>query len=127
MVLCTRPGGVGVEPPDETVDRPETDPSTILRAWIESSDGSISRGLVEALSREGALVELASAAQLETGAEVAVRLSLDPLAPTLGLLARVVSVTVQGGSWQCELAWPEDQRLDSLLAETVERAGERTA
>jgi hypothetical protein len=84
----------------------EDEPRETVRAWIESADGSIARGLVEELFERGAVIRLANnAASLETAALVAVRLSFDPTAPTVEVFARVLRILPQGDASQCEVEW----------------------
>jgi hypothetical protein len=100
-------------------------PRETARVWIESEDGSIARGVVETLSEEGALIDLTDLASLDAGAEVAVRLSVDPATPTLGLRARVLWVLAKGATSECELEWmpgPERARLELVLAALGEDA-----
>jgi hypothetical protein len=109
----------------ETVmDHPaEVAPRETARVWIESEDGSIARGVVQVLSEVGALVELTDVASVDAGAEVAVRLSVDPDTPTLGLPARVLWVLAKGEASECELEWkpgPERARLEPVIAALAE-------
>jgi hypothetical protein len=76
-----------------------------VRAWIESADGSIARGRVEALSDHGARIRLAGTRTPDAGTEVAVRLSFDPASPTVGKTARVLRVSSSDESSDCELEW----------------------
>jgi len=77
----------------------------MVRAWIEVADGTIARGLVEALSEHGALIRLAGNSPLAPGAEVAVRLSFDPTAPTVGRAARILRILGSGAAAGCEVEW----------------------
>ncbi len=76
-----------------------------VRAWIESADGSIARGLVEALSDHGAVIRVVDVAAPDAGAEVAVRLSFAPASPTVGKTARVLRVLAHNETSDCEVEW----------------------
>jgi PilZ domain len=94
-------------------------PRETVRVWIESEDGSIARGVVEVLSEEGALVQLSDAASVDTGAEVAVRLSCGPASQTLALVARVLWVLSRDETSECELEWlpgSDRARLSPVIA-----------
>lgn len=102
-------------------------PGPPVRAWVETEDGSIARGFVLNLSDAHGCVQLLDGAAIDRGSEVAVRLSLDPAAPSLGLVARVTSSRVGDGACECELEWEPSAgqtQLASLLgAETGEDRG----
>ncbi len=100
---------------DHPADR---EPKEGVRAWVESPDGSIARGLAETLSEDGAVIRLTGAGPIDPESEVAVRLSFDPAAPTVGVGARVLRILRKGESVECELAWtpgPERTRLGTLV------------
>jgi hypothetical protein len=97
----------------------EVAPSETLRVWIESEDGTIARGVVEVLSENGAFVRLSAAASVDTGAEVAVRLSCGSRSATLGLAARILWILSTDEDTECELEWmpgPDREALASLIA-----------
>jgi hypothetical protein len=84
----------------------QDEPRETVKAWIESADGSIARGLVEEMSERGAIIRLASnAASLETTTEVAVRLSFDPAAPNVEVLARILRMLPGDDTSVCEVEW----------------------
>ena len=88
------------------------------RAWIESREGSIGRGIVETLSRDGALLQWTGGLAVRGGDEVMVRLSFDPGSPTLGLAARVLWVQADGRAAEGEVQWlpgPDLTRLGSMV------------
>lgn len=97
----------------------EVAPRETLRVWIESEDGSIARGVVDVLSEDGAFVRLSDAASVDTGAEVAVRLSSRAGAATLGLAARILWILSTEEDTECELEWlpgADRARLAPLVA-----------
>jgi hypothetical protein len=78
--------------------------TSTMPVWIEDGDGTIVRGMAEAVTRGGALVRLASAPVFFEGAGVALRLSLDPDSPTVSATARV-SWVESNGQTRCGLEW----------------------
>lgn len=92
---------------DFDIDQSARDESRApVKAWVESADGSISRGLVLEMTERGAVIRLANeAASLATAAQVAVRLSYDATAPNVEVLARVVRSLPEDGSSLCEVEW----------------------
>jgi hypothetical protein len=84
-------------------------PGATVRAWIESAEGSIARGRVEALSDLGAVIRLTPAASVDEGEAVAVRLSVDPNSPTVGRAARVLRVLSEAESSLCEVEWTAER------------------
>jgi hypothetical protein len=87
---------------DSVADTEREEP---IRIWVESGDGSISRGLIDLLSTDGACVRLISAAPLRLGKDVAVRISFSRSTPTLGASARVLRLRPSGEITECELEW----------------------
>jgi hypothetical protein len=101
----------------------EVAPRDTVRVWIESEDGSIARGVVEVLSEDGGFIRLTDVTALDTGAEVAVRLSCGANSPTLALAARVLWVLSRDETTECELEWmpgPDRARLARIIAELGE-------
>ncbi len=110
---------------DHSVDR---EPQEGVRAWVESPDGSIARGLAETVSVDGAVIRLTGAGSIDPESEVAVRLSFDPAAPTVGVGARVLRILRKGEMVECELVWtpgPERTRLGSLVGRIGSAPGSR--
>ena len=94
-------------------------PRESVRAWIESQEGSIARGVVEVLSEDGVLLQLTNTIPVSERAEVVVRLSFDPASPTLGLAARVLRFQANGEGSDCEVEWlpgPDHTRVGSLVS-----------
>jgi hypothetical protein len=87
--------------------------TSTVPVWIEDDDGTIVRGMAEAVTRGGALVRLATAPTFIEGSGVALRLSLDPDSPTVSATARVSWVKANGQS-QCGLEWTS---LEAVLEE----------
>jgi hypothetical protein len=89
---------------DSEVERP-------VAVWIEDHDGRIVRGVAESVTTSGAQVRLSAPAAFRQGAEVALRISFDPGAPTVATTARVSWVRSEGGTPECALAWtgPADE------------------
>ena len=91
-----------------------------VMVWIESSDGTITRGRAESVSSNGACVRLDGAPAFQSGAEASLRLSFDRNAPSLALRARVRFVRQAEGAFECGLEWtvPGSQRaeLDAWLS-----------
>jgi len=83
-----------------------------VMVWIEDSDGSIARGVAEAVTAQGARVRLAGPPAFAQGAEVALRISFDREAPTVAATARVSFVRAAGAAVECGLEWtvPSKQR-----------------
>ena len=96
------------------------DPAESVRVWIEDGRGSIARGLIEVISEDRAFVRLTEAASLDSGDDVAVRLSFDRNSPTLAATARVLWLRADGETWQGEIEWthtgPERARLATQVA-----------
>lgn len=90
-----------------------------VRVWIENGEGSISRGLVEVLSENGAVVRLVGAGSVASGDETTVRIALDRASPAMSGTARVRWVRPEGESSKCELEWthsgPEREQLAWLI------------
>jgi hypothetical protein len=108
-----------MQAPDFDMDPSAQDePRELVKAWIESADGSISRGLVEDMTERGAVIRLASAAAwLDVAAEVAVRLSFDPTAPNVEVRARVVRTMPEDDASLCEVAWlPEAGPVERVVS-----------
>jgi hypothetical protein len=101
-------GHVGHEPEEPT------------RVWIDLKDGSIARGLIVALSKDGAVVRLVDPSPVAAGEVVAVRLSFSRNTPTLDARARVRRVRASEENTDCELEWthsgPERDALARLVA-----------
>jgi hypothetical protein len=89
-------------------------------AWIEDGAGMIVRGLVDSATAEGVQVRLQETPPFRTGDEVALRICLEPGAPTFGASARVGWLRAGDEAVQCGLEWSaaEDDRaaLDAWLA-----------
>ena len=96
------------------------EPEEPIRVWIERGDGSITRGLVGVLSEDGASIQLTGPASVAAGDDVAVRIAVSRNSPTLGAVARVLSVRSSGAAPECELEWthsgPERGQLAALVA-----------
>jgi hypothetical protein len=96
------------------------EPEEPIRVWIEGRDGSITRGLVGVLSEEWASIRLTGPASVAVGDDVAVRIAVSRSSPTLGAVARVLSVRSSGAAPECELKWthsgPERRQLAALVA-----------
>ncbi|HWW94621.1 MAG TPA: PilZ domain-containing protein [Vicinamibacteria bacterium] len=109
FALETGLGGFGRAEPEEPI-----------RVWIERGDGSITRGLVEVLSEDGASIQLTGPASVAAGDDVAVRIAVSKDSPTLGAVARVLSVRTSGATPECELEWtnsgPDRGALAALVA-----------
>ena len=90
-----------------------------LRVWIEHEDGSIARGSIEVLSKDGALVRLTGASFGAPGEELAVRIAFSRKAPTLAARARVLWVRSSGETTECELAWTHSGPQRNQLAMVV--------
>ncbi|HXB55958.1 MAG TPA: PilZ domain-containing protein [Vicinamibacteria bacterium] len=82
-----------------------TEPEEPIRVWIERGDGSITRGLVGVLSEDGASIQLTGPALVAAGDDVSVRIAVSRDSPTLGTVARVLSVRSSGAVPECELEW----------------------
>ncbi len=91
-----------------------------IRVWIESRDGSITRGLVGVLSEDGACIRLTGPVSVAAGDDVAVRIAVSRSSPTLGAGARVLSIRSSGAAPECELEWTpsggEREQIASLVA-----------
>ena len=90
-----------------------------IRAWIESRDGAIVRGVVDVLAEDGAVILLADSDAIDAGDAVTVRLSFDRAAPTLASGALVLSIRAGEDASECEVEWlpgPDGSRLASLVA-----------
>ena len=102
----------------DTQRSPGTEPGEPVRVWIEKG-GSITRGLVEVLSEDGASVRLTGPASFASGDDVAVRIAFSRNSPTLGAAARVLWIRLAGELSECELEWThsgsERQQLASLV------------
>jgi hypothetical protein len=96
------------------------EPEEPIRVWIERGDGSITRGLVGVLSEDGASIQLTGPASVAAGDDVAVRIAVSRSSPTLGAVARVLSIRSSGAAPDCELEWthsgPEREQLAALVA-----------
>jgi hypothetical protein len=96
------------------------EPEEPIRVWIERGDGLITRGLVGVLSEDGASIQLTGPASVAAGDDVAVRIAVSRTSPTLGAVARVLSVHSSGPTPDCELEWthsgPEREQLAALVA-----------
>ena len=96
------------------------DPVEPVRVWIEDGRGSIARGLIEGVSGDRAFVRLNESAALDSGDDVAVRISFQRNSPTLAATARVLWLRADGETWQGEIEWthtgPARARLASLVA-----------
>ncbi len=89
----------------------QDEPRETVKAWIESADGSITRGLVEEMTERGAIIRLAgNAAALDTTSEVAVRLSFDPSAPNVEVPARILRMLQGDDTSVCEVEWLPEAR-----------------
>jgi hypothetical protein len=91
-----------------------------VMVWIESGDGSITRGRAESVSGSGACVRLDGAPAFASGGEVSLRLSFDRDAPTVGLRARVRFVRQGEGGFECGVEWtvagPQRAELEAWLS-----------
>jgi hypothetical protein len=96
------------------------EPEEPTRVWIDLKDGSIARGSIVALSKEGAMVRLVGSSPVAPGEEVAVRLSFSRSTPTLDARARVRRVRAGEENTECELEWThsgaEREKLARVLA-----------
>jgi hypothetical protein len=88
--------------------------------WIENGEGSIARGVAESVTGSGACVRLTETPAVETGQEVALRISFERGAPTVALRARVRFVRNEQGTVECGLEWiapaPPRAVLDAWIA-----------
>src|SRR5262245_38126675 len=91
-----------------------------VMVWVESGDGSITRGHAESVSTSGACVRLDGAPTFESGGEVGLRLSFDRDAPSLGLRAHVRFLRQAEGRFECGLEWTllgsQREELDAWLS-----------
>jgi hypothetical protein len=94
-----------------------------LRVWIEHDDGSIARGSIEVLSKDGALVRLTDASFGAPGEELAVRIAFSRKSPTLAARARVLWFRASGDVTECELAWTHSDAQREQLAKVVASLG----
>jgi hypothetical protein len=96
------------------------EPEEPARVWIDQKDGSIARGLIVGLSKDGAVARLVGAPSVATGDEVAVRLAFSRSTPTLDARARVRRLRAGEDTTECELEWthagPERDKLTRLVA-----------
>src|SRR5262249_28587697 len=103
-------------------DRRQGEPSWV---WIESDDGSITRGVIEVISADGACVRVTGPTTLVPGNEVDVRMALRRGAPTVGARARLLWVRSAAADLECELEWthsgPEREQLARLVASLSRR------
>jgi len=95
------------------------EPAAVVRVWIEDGQGSIARGMVQAITENRVLVRLAEAASMHSGDDVSVRLSFDRDSPTLGAAARVVRIRANGENSECELEWTNSGPERALLASRI--------
>ena len=95
-------------------------PASAVRVWIEDGKGSISRGMVQAITETRALVRLSESDAVHSGEDVSVRISFDRDSPILGAAARVLRIRASGAGTECELEWtnsgPERALLSSRIA-----------
>jgi len=88
--------------------------------WIEDGDGTIVRGRVDSASAEGVHVHLSQEPAFGAGDEVALRICLQPGAPTFGTTGRIGWLRASADEVECGLEWspsPEDRpALDAWLA-----------
>lgn len=90
-------------------------------AWLEDDRGSIARGVVTLLSKDGAHIRLAEAGSIEPGDEVDVRLSLDRATPSVAGTGTVLWTQEADDAIECEIEWthsgPDRAQLEKLVAE----------
>ena len=94
---------------ESQVDRP-------VAVWIEDGEGTIVRGVAEAVTAGGAHVRLASPPGFGQGAGVALRICFDPERPTVAAAARVSWVRSASGQTECGLEWTERGTIEEWLA-----------
>jgi hypothetical protein len=74
-----------------------------VMVWIENGEGSIARGLAEAVTSTGACVRLTETPAFDAGQDVALRICFERGAPTVALRARVRFVRNAQGAVECGL------------------------
>jgi hypothetical protein len=99
------------------------EPATAVRVWIEDGQGSIARGMVQAITESRALVQLSEADSVHSGDHVSVRISFDRDSPTLGTAARVLHIRAHGESKECELEWTSSGLERALLSSRIASLG----
>jgi hypothetical protein len=100
-----------------------TEPRQAIRVWIENEEGSITRGLLEALTDDGAFIRLTPPAAVAPGDAVAVRIAFDARTPTLAAAGRVLRLGPQGDGLACQLEWTHSGRERERLAAFVAALG----
>jgi hypothetical protein len=86
-----------------------------VAVWIEDRDGTIVRGVAESLTARGVTVQLSAPPTFGQGADVALRMCLEPGSPTVATTARVSWVRGEGARTECGLAWTEADKIASWL------------
>jgi hypothetical protein len=87
-----------------------------VMVWIEDGEGVIVRGVAESVTASGARVRLAEPPSFAEGAEVALRLCLEPGAPTVAATARVATLRSEGAVTECGLEWTAAARQRGAIA-----------
>ena len=76
-----------------------------MAVWIEQDDGTIVRGVAEAVSSRGARVRLIVPHEFRPDEDVMLRICFTPERPTVGASAHVRWVRRQGDDAECGLDW----------------------
>lgn len=79
--------------------------ASAMAVWIEQENGTIVRGVAQAVSSRGARVRLLVPHEFRPDEDVMLRICFTPERPTVGASAQVRWVRRQGEAAECGLDW----------------------